>query len=115
MAPFNKSPMLLAVAAATALPLAGCADRYGSVPGYRTVDNDGYYINDDDQIYRGTDGNYYCKKPDGTTGLIVGGLAGGVLGNVIAPGGSKTLGTILGAGIGAVAGREIDRSRIRCK
>ena len=114
MAPFRKSPILLAFAA-VALPLAGCADRYGDVPGYRTVDNDGYYINDNDPIYRDADGHYYCRKPDGTTGLIVGGLAGGVLGNVIAPGGSKTLGTILGAGIGAVAGREIDRSRIRCK
>ncbi len=40
--------------------------------------------------------------------LIVGGVAGGVLGNVIAPGGSQTLGTILGAlGGAAAAGRSI--------
>jgi hypothetical protein len=59
--------------------------------------------------------NYYCKKPDGTTGLIVGGIAGGVLGNIIAPGGSKTLGTILGAGVGAIAGNAIDKKNIRCR
>ena len=36
-------------------------------------------------------------RNDGTTGLIVGGMAGGVLGSIIAPGGSKTVGAILGA------------------
>jgi outer membrane lipoprotein SlyB len=66
-------------------------------------------------VYVGRDGRYYCKRDDGTTGLIVGGLAGGVLGNIIAPGGSKTLGTILGAGAGALAGRAIDRNDVRCR
>ena len=35
-------------------------------------------------------------------------MAGGVLGHIIAPGGAKTLGTILGAGGGALIGRAID-------
>ena len=43
------------------------------------------------------------------------GLAGGVLGNLIAPDGSKTLGTLLGAGGGALAGREISRDDIQCR
>jgi uncharacterized protein YcfJ len=47
--------------------------------------------------------------------LIVGGIAGGVLGNIIAPGGSKTLGTIIGVGAGAVIGREIDRGDVECR
>lgn len=72
-------------------------------------------IRDNDRIYRARDGRYYCKRSDGTTGTIIGGLAGGVLGNIIAPGGSKTLGTILGAGGGALAGRAIDRNNIRCE
>lgn len=63
----------------------------------------------DDRIYRGQDNRYYCRRNDGTTGLIIGALAGGVLGNVIAPGGSKTLGTILGGGAGALLGRSIGR------
>ena len=62
-----------------------------------------------DRIYRGRDNRYYCRRNDGTTGLIIGGLAGGLLGNTIAPGGSKTLGTILGGGAGALLGRSIDR------
>src|SRR3546814_13249299 len=72
------------------MTLTGCANGgFGSGYG-RGYDNGGYVLRDNDQIYRDARGNYYCKKPDGTTGLIVGGLAGGVLGNVIAPGGSKT-------------------------
>lgn len=68
-----------------------------------------------DRIYRGSDNRYYCKRDDGTTGLIVGGIAGGVLGHVIAPGGSKTLGTIIGAGAGALLGRAIDDGDIVCR
>lgn len=110
-----KSRTALALAAAATLPLGACSN-YGDRPEYSSNGyNDGYVLSDNDQIYRDSDGNYYCKKPDGTTGLIVGGIAGGVLGNIIAPGGSKTLGTILGAGVGAIAGQAIDRKNIRCR
>jgi hypothetical protein len=68
-----------------------------------------------DRVYRGSDNRYYCKRDDGTTGLIVGGIGGGVLGNIIAPGGSKTLGTIIGAGAGALIGRAIDDGDIVCR
>ncbi len=68
-----------------------------------------------DRIYRGSDNRYYCRRNDGTTGLIVGGITGGVLGNVIAPGGSKTLATILGGGAGALLGRSVDRGNITCR
>ncbi|MBK5264228.1 MAG: glycine zipper 2TM domain-containing protein [Alphaproteobacteria bacterium] len=69
-----------------------------------------------DRVYRGQDGRYYCRRSDGSTGLVVGAIAGGILGNIIAPGGSETLGTILGAGAGALAGREIDRGGdARCR
>ena len=71
-----------------------------------------------DRVYRGQDGRYYCRRNDGTTGLIVGAAVGGVLGNIIAPGGSKTLGTLLGAGAGAVAGTAIDKEAskdMRCR
>lgn len=68
-----------------------------------------------DRIYRGRDNRYYCRRSDGSTGLIVGALGGGVLGNVIAPGGSKTLGSILGGGLGAVLGSSIDRNNVTCR
>ncbi len=68
-----------------------------------------------DRVYRGNDGRYYCRRDDGTTGLIIGALGGGVLGNIIAPGDSKLLGTILGGGAGALLGRSIDRDNVRCR
>lgn len=107
-----RTSLMLAVAAV--MPLTAC-ETYDHRPGYAYNNDDGYYLRDDDPIYRDANGSYYCKKPDGTTGLIVGGLAGGVLGNIIAPGGSKTLGTVLGAGAGAIAGAAIDRNSIRCR
>lgn len=72
-------------------------------------------LTDGDRIYRGENGQYYCRRSDGTTGLIVGAVAGGVLGNIIAPGRSETLGTILGAIAGGAAGAAIDRNEVRCR
>ena len=66
----------------------------------------------DDQVYRGRDGRAYCKRSDGTTGLVIGAVGGGVLGNVL---GGGTLGTLLGAGGGALVGRSIDRGKVRCR
>ena len=66
----------------------------------------------DDRIYRGGDGRYYCRRSDGTTGLVVGAIAGGLLGNAI---GGDALGTLLGAGGGALLGRSIDRGNVRCR
>ena len=68
-------------------------------------------------VWRGDDGRYYCKKKNGTTGLIIGGAAGALLGREIAGRGDRTLGTILGAAGGALLGRKIDRdgSSRRCR
>jgi Glycine zipper 2TM domain len=130
--------MILGVVAASTL-LGGCANYGNAGPGYpyRQYDYNrpdpayggydaGRYYRDDpryreralgyrDRVYRGTDGRYYCRRNDGTTGLIVGAIAGGVLGNIIAPGDSKTLGTIIGASGGALAGRAIGRRDARCR
>ena len=65
--------------------------------------------------WRGRDGRYYCRRNDGTTGLLVGGVAGGLIGNGVAGRGDRTLGTVLGAAGGALLGREIDRSGSRCR
>lgn len=74
-----------------------------------------YRMSRNDRIYRGSDNRYYCRRDDGTTGLIVGGVTGAVLGNVIAPGGSKVLGTIIGGGAGALLGRAIDDGDVVCR
>lgn len=70
---------------------------------------------DGPRTWRGDDGRYYCRRDDGTTGLIVGGAVGGLLGNEIAGRGDRTLGTILGVAGGALLGREIDRGGSRCR
>ena len=70
----------------------------------------------DDRVYRGSDGQYYCKRNDGTTGLVIGAVGGGVLGNVIDGGHSRAVGTLLGGALGALAGRSIERSQsVRCR
>lgn len=94
-------------------------------PGQRTYYADRYYrdgryyqprrLSANDRIYRGYDGRYYCRRPDGTTGLIIGAAAGGLLGNAIDNGRSSLLGTLLGAGAGALLGREVERGSVRCR
>ena len=69
----------------------------------------------DEVIYRGGDGRYYCHRSDGTTGLIVGAAAGGLIGNQLSRGKSAALGTILGAGAGALIGQAIERDSVYCE
>ncbi|GAA0664262.1 hypothetical protein FHT00_001110 [Sphingomonas insulae] len=85
---------------------------YRSGPNYRER-----VLSNDERVYAGNDGRYYCKRSDGTTGLIVGGAAGGILGNVIDGGRSRIVGTLLGGAAGALAGKAVDQSQsqVRCR
>ena len=65
--------------------------------------------------WQGEDGRHYCRKPNGTTGLLVGGVAGALVGRTIDTRGDRTAGTVLGAVGGALIGREIERSAARCR
>lgn len=85
---------------------------------------DGYYgrqryseepVYNNTRVWRGDDGRYYCRKKNGTTGLIIGGAAGALLGREIDGGRERTLGTIIGAAGGALLGRSIDRNGSRCR
>jgi hypothetical protein len=69
----------------------------------------------DDRVWRGDDGRYRCRRPDGTTGLIVGGAAGALLGRALDGGRSRTVGTLVGGAAGALLGREIERGSVRCR
>jgi hypothetical protein len=93
-------------------------------PRYR----DGYYANRyyrggyapvrvtrETRIYRGNDNRYYCRRSDGTTGLIVGAAIGGLVGNEIDQGRSSILGAVLGAGAGALIGKQIDSGNVQCR
>lgn len=64
------------------------------------------------RYYRETRPRQGCRTK-GTTGLIVGGVAGALLGREVDRYGSRTPGTIIGAGAGALVGRELARKN-RC-
>ncbi len=90
--------------------------RYDAARYYR----DGRYyqprrLGPNDRIYRGYDGRYYCRRSDGTTGLIIGAVGGGILGNAISQGGSQTVGTLIGGALGAILGQSIDRGNVTCR
>jgi hypothetical protein len=73
-------------------------------------------LSDNDEVYRGSDGRYYCKRSDGTTGLIVGAAAGGILGNIVDGGHNRAAGTLIGGALGALAGKSIaENEDIRCR
>jgi hypothetical protein len=68
-----------------------------------------------DNMWRGRDGRYYCKRDNGTTGLIIGAAGGAFLGRAVDTRGERATGTILGAALGALIGRELDRGELRCR
>jgi len=94
-------------------------------PGYNAYYADDYYrdgryyrerrLSYNDRIYRGRDGRYYCRRSDGTTGLIIGAGVGALIGNSLDNGRSSLLGTLIGGAAGAAIGREVDRGQVRCR
>ena len=75
-----------------------------------------YYSTDNGINYwQGNDGRYYCKRSNGTTGLLLGGAAGALVGRAIDTQGNRTTGTIVGAAAGALLGREVERNRSRAR
>lgn len=93
-------------------------DRYGYGNNYYGNNgyNNGYYADgySGDRYYSGRSyrGSYRCS---GTTGTLVGGVAGALLGRSVTRNGyhSGTTGTILGGALGALAGRAVDKSSCR--
>ncbi|HEX8062667.1 MAG TPA: glycine zipper 2TM domain-containing protein [Allosphingosinicella sp.] len=70
------------------------------------------------KTWRGSDGRTYCRKANGTTGLVVGGAAGALAGRALDGGRSRTTGTVLGAAVGALIGRHVQRNVVsnrRCR
>lgn len=67
-----------------------------------------------DRIWRDGD-RYYCRRDNGTTGLVIGAGVGALLGRTIDTRGDRSAGTLLGAIAGGLLGREIDRGELRCR
>ena len=87
---------------------------------YSRYDRRGYYVQPqritrNDRMWRGDDGRYYCKRDNGTTGLVIGAGVGALAGHELAGRGDRTLGAILGGAVGALIGREIDRGSLSCR
>ena len=82
---------------------------------YNQGSNYGEPVYRNTRVWRGNDGRTYCRKSNGTTGLIIGGAAGALLGREVDGGRDRTLGTILGAAAGALIGREVDGHGTRCR
>ncbi|AOR78059.1 glycine zipper 2TM domain-containing protein [Novosphingobium resinovorum] len=87
---------------------------YGNRDSYRYRD-DRYRDDYRRSSWRGNDGRYYCRRGNGTTGLLIGGAGGALLGREIDGGRDRTVGTVLGAAAGALLGREVDRGGSRCR
>ncbi|NNM76285.1 glycine zipper 2TM domain-containing protein [Sphingomonas sp. ID1715] len=97
----RKLMMALAVAG-TAVPASVVLEAPAQAQRYYARDGRTYYAQP----------RYYnCRRGNGTTGLIVGGAAGALLGRSLDGGRNQTLGTVLGAAGGALLGREVQRSR----
>ena len=106
--------ILFAVAATTMAVPATMALPTDSAEAQSRYYRNGAYVG---PTWRGADGRIYCRRSNGTVGLIVGGAAGALVGREIDGGRNRTAGTILGAAAGALIGREIQRSRSnrRCR
>ena len=110
---------MLGLAAATitvtAAPPAAAKDRGDR---YERYDRDGRYYEprrvSRNDVWRGRDGRYYCRRENGTTGLVIGAAGGALLGRAIDSRGERTTGTILGAAAGALLGREVEKE-MKCK
>lgn len=94
-------------------------DHYRRDRRYRDRDrdyrDDGRRLGRRDRVWRGDDGRYYCKRDNGTTGLVVGAIGGALLGRTVDTRGDRTVGTLLGAIGGGLLGREVDRGEARCR
>lgn len=92
---------------------------YSNPRNYDRYDRRGYYvapqrIGYNDRIWY-DNGRYYCRRNNGTTGLVIGAGLGALAGSRIAGRGDRTVGAILGGVAGGLLGREIDRGSLSCR
>ena len=104
------SATAMAVPATFALPIDQAqAQRHRHHRGYY---RNGYYYG---PTWRDRHGRWHCRRPDGTTGLLLGAAGGALIGRSLDHGRDRTTGTVLGAAAGALIGREIERGNHRCR
>ena len=121
----KKLAIILAAGAMT-LPIAAPvqadppphAPAYGKRAKDRIYNDRGHYLEPrrlsrNDRVWRGDDNRYYCRRDNGTTGLVIDAGVGALAGAELAR--DKTLGAVIGGVAGGLIGREIDRGELRCR
>ena len=112
---------MAAATAITSVPAFGDPPSWAPAHGRRHHDRDRYrdhdYRTTDNGVryWRGDDGRYYCKRGDGTIGLLAGAALGALLGRAVDTRGERVTGTVLGAAAGALIGNELAKGRTRCR
>jgi hypothetical protein len=99
---FKKITLSTAAALTALVAMPAAAEAHG---------RNGYYDSSYQQSYRGYNRGY--RRCSGTTGTVVGGAGGALLGREIAGRGDRTTGTILGLAAGALLGREVGKRTCR--
>lgn len=109
--------LIASLIAASAMPAMADPPRWAPAHGWRNNHGDVAYRTTDNGIryWQGEDGRYYCKRGDGTVGLLAGAAVGALLGRAIDTRGERATGTILGAAAGALLGNELAKGRTRCR
>ena len=108
---------MIAASTLTSVPALARPPHWAPAHGYRNHHGDIDYRRTDNGIryWRGDNGRYYCRRGDGTVGLLIGGVAGALVGRSIDTRGDRAPGTILGAAAGALIGNEIGKGSARCR
>ena len=102
-----RNLIMAAAAASLAVPVAVPAPAVA-----KQRHHSGYY---NGKVWQDSRGRYRCRRPNGTTGLIIGAAGGALVGRAIDTHGERATGTIIGAAAGALIGRSVERSRVRCR
>lgn len=107
---------LAAVALPAATPVLADPPPWAPAHGWRSKHGDYEYRRTDNGIryWRGNDGRYYCRRGDGTVGLLAGAALGALIGRSIDTHGDRAPGTIIGAAAGALIGNELAKGPTRC-
>lgn len=112
----SAAVMALTVAGAAAPALAR-PPYWAPANGYRSHNGDIQYRRNQDGIryWQGQDGRYYCRRGNGTVGILIGGAAGALVGRALDTRGDRATGTIIGAAAGALLGNHIAKQQTSCR
>ncbi|MGX7895668.1 glycine zipper 2TM domain-containing protein [Tsuneonella sp. HG222] len=111
----KKTILALAVASLALPATPALADRHRDGRYYQQQAPRYYQSDNGVRYWQGNDGRYYCKRSNGTTGLIVGAAAGALVGRAVDTRGERATGTILGAAAGALLGKRVAQGPVRCR